>query len=43
VKEPPGSRMKTEAAVKASKKKHAEARHKGAQKAAERAHEKTGG
>jgi hypothetical protein len=43
VKEPPGSRMKTETAVKASKKKHAEARHKGAQKAAERAHEKTGG
>lgn len=43
VKEPPGSRMKTEAAVKASKKKHAEAKRKGAQKAAERAHEKTGG
>ena len=43
VKEPPGSRMKTEAAVKASKKKHAEAKRKGAQKAVERAQEKTGG
>lgn len=37
VKEPPGSRMKTEAAVKASQKKHAESKHKGAQKAAARA------
>jgi hypothetical protein len=43
VKEPPGSRMKTEAAVKASKKKHAEAKHKGAQKAAERAQGEHGG
>ena len=43
VKEPPGSRMKTEAAVKASKKKHAEAKHKGARKATERAQGKTGG
>jgi hypothetical protein len=37
VKEPPGSRLKTEAAVKASKKKHAESRRKGAEKAAARA------
>ena len=37
VKEPPGSRMKTEAAVKASKKKHAESKRKGAEKAAARA------
>ena len=36
VKEPPGSRMKTAAAVKASKKKHAESKRKGAEKAAER-------
>jgi hypothetical protein len=36
VKEPPGSRMKTEASVKASKKKHAESKRKGADKAAER-------
>ena len=36
VKEPPGSRLKTEAAVKASKKKHAESRRKGAEKAAAR-------
>jgi len=36
VKEPPGSRMKTEAAVKASKKKHATSKRKGAEKAAER-------
>ena len=36
VKEPPGSRMKTEASVKASKKKHAESKRKGAEKAAER-------
>lgn len=36
VKEPPGSRMKTEAAVKASKKKHAESKRKGAAKAAAR-------
>jgi hypothetical protein len=36
VKEPPGSRMKTDAAVKASKKKHAESKRKGAEKAAER-------
>jgi hypothetical protein len=35
VKEPPGSRMKTEAAVKASKKKHAASKRKGAEKAAE--------
>jgi len=34
VKEPPGSRMKTEAAVKASKKKHAASKRKGAEKAA---------
>jgi hypothetical protein len=32
VKEPPGSRMKTEAAVKASQKKHAESKRKGAAK-----------
>jgi hypothetical protein len=37
VKEPPGSRLKTEAAVKASKKKHAEAKRKSARKAAEHA------
>jgi hypothetical protein len=43
VKEPPGSRMKTEAAVKASKKKHAESKRKGAQKAAERAQGTNGG
>lgn len=36
VKEPPGSRMKTQAAVKASKKKHAESKRKGTEKAAER-------
>lgn len=42
-KEPPGSRMKTEAAVKASKKKHAEAKRKGAQKTAERAQGTNGG
>ena len=36
VKEPPGSRLKTEAAVKASKTKHAESRRKGAEKAAAR-------
>jgi len=36
VKEPPGSRLKTEAAVKASRKKHAESKRKGAEKAAER-------
>jgi hypothetical protein len=36
VKEPPGSRMKTEAAAKASKKKHAESKRKGVEKAAER-------
>jgi len=36
VKEPPGSRMKTQAAMKASKKKHAESKRKGAEKAAER-------
>jgi hypothetical protein len=34
VKEPPGSRMKTEASVKASKKKHAESKRKGVEKAA---------
>jgi hypothetical protein len=43
VKEPPGSRLKTEAAVKASKKKHAEAKRKGARKTAERAQEANGG
>jgi len=43
VKEPPGSRMKTGAAVKASKKKHAEAKRKGEQKAAEREQGKAGG
>jgi hypothetical protein len=35
--------MKTQAAVKASKKKHAEAKRKGAEKAAEREQGKTGG
>jgi hypothetical protein len=43
VKEPPGSRMKTETAVKASKKKHAESKRKGAEKAAERAQGMNGG
>jgi len=43
VKEPPGSRMKTQAAVKASKKKHAEAKRKGAVKAEERAQGTNGG
>jgi hypothetical protein len=42
VKEPPGSRLKTEAAAKASRKKHAESKRKGAHKAAERAHVATG-
>lgn len=36
VKEPPGSRLKTEAAVEASRKKHAASKRKGAEKAAER-------
>jgi hypothetical protein len=36
VKEPPGSRMKTEGAVNASKKKHAASKRKGAAKAAAR-------
>jgi hypothetical protein len=38
VHEVPGDRMKTEAAVKASKKKHAEARQKGEEKEAEAGH-----
>jgi hypothetical protein len=38
VKEVPGSRMKTESAARASKKKHAESKRKGAEKAGERAH-----
>jgi len=42
VKEPPGSRMKTEAAVEASEKKHAESKRKGSAKAAARAEGKTG-
>jgi hypothetical protein len=36
VKEPPGSRMKTEAAAKATEKKRAASKRKGAEKAAER-------
>jgi hypothetical protein len=42
VKEVPGSRLKTEAAAKASRKKHAESKRKGAEKAAERAQGKDG-
>ena len=38
VKEVPGSRLKTESAARASRKKHAESKRKGAEKAAARAH-----
>ena len=38
VKAPPGSRLKTESAAKATIKKRAESKRKGAEKAAERAH-----
>jgi hypothetical protein len=38
VKEPPGSRMKTDSAARATRKKRAESKHKGAEKAAAHAH-----